>query len=502
MGHNPQKILILLTILAVVGCAQPHDNLQVIPPATLAVPVVTPSISLIPAETSPTLSLTPTPHLPTALPSEITLSAPPTSQAFTTYNRFGFTINPLNESGGLNQLIQSGGGWTRHGFRWSEIEPSPKDRIWNASLDSDIIQTVSAGVQLIMLIENTPSWALKPGFTCGPVAQDKFPALADFLFDLVNRYSAPPFNIHYWELWNEPDAAGLLGCWGDPSDPEYYGGYYYGQMLQAVYPRIKQADLQAQVLVGGLLLDCDPNSPPPGKDCTPSRFLKGVLESGAGTYFDGVSFHAYDYYYGGGAYGNPNWSSTSGTTGPVLITKANYLRDLLHQYGYDQKYLMSTETALFYGPNIDEPPCDPNAPPDIDQAEVQYLIESYSSALSQDLKVNLWYAALGGRCAGLLNPDLSPKPAFNAYRDVQQRLGNAVYVRQITEYSSVMGYAFVVDGVHAWVLWSLNGYPNSIILPSMPSLIERIGNDGMPKQEPNQISITIDNAPVYVKYTH
>ncbi|HEX9090337.1 MAG TPA: hypothetical protein VF831_02555, partial [Anaerolineales bacterium] len=169
---------------------------------------------------------------------------------------------------------------------------------------------VSNHITPIMLIGDTPDWALKTGFTCGAVAQDKFPALANFAYDLVKRYSVPPFNVRYWELWNEPDAAGLLGCWGDPTDRDYYGGYYYGQMIKAVYPSIKLADPQAQVLVGGLLLDCnpDPNFPqPPPKDCTPSKFLKGILESGAGPYFEGVSFHAYDYYSGTGTYWNPNW---------------------------------------------------------------------------------------------------------------------------------------------------------------------------------------------------
>jgi hypothetical protein len=37
-----------------------------------------------------------------------------------------------------------------------------------------------------------------------------------------------------------------------------FGGEYYGNMLKIVYPAIKSADPQAQVLVGGLLLDCDP----------------------------------------------------------------------------------------------------------------------------------------------------------------------------------------------------------------------------------------------------
>jgi hypothetical protein len=83
------------------------------------------------------------------------------------------------------------------------------------------------------------------------------------MHDLVARYSVPPYNVKYWELWNEPDVdpalAGLIGgdipfgCWGDSTDP-YYGGGYYAEMLKAVYPRIKAADPQAQVARGRIAL--------------------------------------------------------------------------------------------------------------------------------------------------------------------------------------------------------------------------------------------------------
>ena len=127
---------------------------------------------------------------------------------------------------------------------------------------------------------------------------------------LVARYSVALYNIKYWELWNEPDIASsnfpgdnLFGCWGDPNDP-YYGGGYYADMLREVYPQIKAADPQGQVLVGGLLLDCDPRL---GAGCEkvknnnqPSKFLEGILRKNGVPFFDGVSFHAYDYYLGSG----------------------------------------------------------------------------------------------------------------------------------------------------------------------------------------------------------
>ncbi len=66
----------------------------------------------------------------------------------------------------------------------------------------------------------------------------------------------------------------IFGCWGDPNDKTYYGGEYYAEMLKRAYPAVKAANPQAIVLNGGLLLDCDPRYPPPGKDCLPADFWR------------------------------------------------------------------------------------------------------------------------------------------------------------------------------------------------------------------------------------
>ena len=317
-------------------------------------------------------------------------------------NVFGVTMDYIDDSNGLTQLDSAGTTWTRRSINWAAIEPVEGQRNWNSYFEQEMIAAQQHGIKPIVILDNTPAWALKPGFSCGAVSQTKFQALGNFMFDTVRRYSAWPYSVRYWELWNEPDAAGFMGCWGDPSDLSYYGGSYYGMMLRSVYPMIKAADPNAEVLVGGLLLDCNPNSPPTGKDCTSSKFLKGVLESGAGPYFDGVSFHAYDYYAGTGAYFNLNWQSTSNRTGPVLIAKANYLRGLLEQYGYSQKYLVNTETAIFYGPNISDPPCPVDAPVDLESTKAYYVVESYATAVAEGLRANIWFAALGGRCAAFV----------------------------------------------------------------------------------------------------
>ena len=159
----------------------------------------------------------------------------------------------------------------------------------------------------IVIVNDYPAWATAtrsngdPSY-CGPMLPGKFAAYAYFVSQLVNRYKVREFNVHIWEMGNEPDVDGNVnnlpldneyGCWGDAADP-YYGGQRYGEMLKIVTPVIKAADPLAQVWIGGLLLN-SPLTQTPGEG-RPELFLQGILEAGVGTdysYFDVVPYHAY-----------------------------------------------------------------------------------------------------------------------------------------------------------------------------------------------------------------
>jgi len=436
---------------------------------------------------------------------------PITMNKYPLWTVFGVTLDKIDSASGLDQFAEAGMTWTRRGLNWSSIEPVEGQRIWDSSLDLEIINAANHGITPIMIIESTPHWALKDGYNCGAVKQEKFNALGAFAYDLVKRYSVSPYNVHYWELWNEPDAAGILGCWGDPNDPNYYGGYYYGQMLQIVYPMIKAADPQAQVLVGGLLLDCDPVNPPVGKDCTPSKFLIGVLKSGSGNSFDGVAFHGYDVYEGLGKYNFRNWHSASYASddpniniiGPLSIAKGRYLKQVLAQYGVGSKYLMNTETGIIYGPNQMTPLCSADADtlPNVEATKVYYLIHSYTSAIAEGYKANIWYSAIGGRCTGLLNEDLSAKPAYEAYKFAYQKLRDVVFLRTLAN-DEIMGYEYQMGNRKLWVIWTIDGEDHPITLPKEPVLINKVGPDGIAVQIANTVSLTVGLSPYFIEFSN
>ena len=186
--------------------------------------------------------------------------------------------------------------------------------------------------------------------------------------------------------------------------------------------------------------------------------MDGILHAGGGAYFDGVSFHGYDYYMGSpGQYCNPGWKSAWNTTGPVGIAKAHFLEGVLSAHGVTGKFLMNTETAILCTS------CASDAT--FEATTAYYVAQSYAAAIAEGWRANLWYSALGWCNSGLLNPDLSPKPAYDAFRAARSELQDARLVREIIHYPGVKGYVFDRGDRQVWMMWSLDGADHAVTLP-------------------------------------
>lgn len=399
-------------------------------------------------------------------------------------------------------MSRAGATWVRrNGLFWSQVEPSPGQRNWPTQLENELINANKYQLRPILVVRSTPPWAQKYANNyCGPIASYALDDFANFMRDVVARYSKDPYNVMYYELWNEPDVEAsifsgdnLYGCWGDYRD-RYFGGGYYAEMLKQAYPAIKAANPKAQVIVGGLLLDCDPNNIPPNKtDCNASKFLQGILENGGGNYFDGVGFHSYDYFgkpsditdpnRALGNYSNTNWWSSWNTTGPTILAKSNFLRSVLAQYGYSHKYLMNTEVGLVCGDDYIQAWCeDPVYSISFQNTKAYYVVQAYVYARWLNFKTNVWFTYYGWRSTDLWSSVTEqPEAAYHAYDFVSQKINRSSAVNEITSYNNsyVKGYEFVRSNHRIWVLWYVGGDPangsatTTINLPGTPTAIWR-----------------------------
>jgi hypothetical protein len=399
---------------------------------------------------------------------------------------------------GLVEALEAHVGAVRHGkVEWTTVEPvrtEPPTYNWQAlkDLEQDLLNAAEVGIEVTLLVMSTPDWAQAvPGHSCGPIAQDQMGAFAQFVQATVKRYSAPPYNVRFWELFNEPDIdPGLVspdsgfGCWGDDDDA-LYGGWRYAEMLKHAYPAIKRADPQAQVILGGLLLDA-PDTPP-------STFLAGVLEGGGGDFFDMLAFHAYTFYH-------PlvyNWDTVTGTKwidwGGVVPGKATFLRQTMESYGYD-KPLILNESGLAWG--FPEEPSEGYR-----LAQADYVTQLYVRGRALDLMNVSWYGwrGPGWRHMALLNRDLSPRPAYHAFAYAARQLNEVEYVGP-TDYPGFEGYTFQRGGNLLQIVWSQDGTERDLSIPT-PRFLRAFDLNGEPVtyHELSDSTVLTIGRPVYIE---
>ncbi|HID64158.1 MAG TPA: hypothetical protein EYP49_15675 [Anaerolineae bacterium] len=412
---------------------------------------------------------------------------------------FGIEMGGINNANGLQQAVEARMRWVRYNaIRWDVVQPNgPGTYDWGAlsNVESHLLNAQQAGLWPIVIIRGTPSWAQKiPGYSCGPIKQDRLDEFATFVSAVVQRYKDPPYNVKFWELWNEPDNLPWgspdsgYGCWGDTTDSAGYGGGYYAQMLKQAYPAVKAADPEAQVLIGGLLYAWyDPYGRPM------INFLKGVLAAGGGDYFDILSYHAYSSP-ADEAYWIDEWGET------ILEAKTAHIRQVLAAYGYADKPMMCTEAG--YRTFGDDSKLETQA---------NYVVTDYVQAFSSGLKVHIWYGLKNDfQGTSLLNPDLSPKPACNAYQAMTQQLDGLYYQRRVPAGSNVEEHEFGNGTRTVWVIWTTDGYYHSVHFPTAWSPSGQfwvrnkygegtIWSDASDGHIDGQVTVQVSGSPFYVE---
>jgi len=407
-------------------------------------------------------------------------------------------MQQVDDAHGLAQAAASGVGVTRvAGLNWDYVEPvrtEPPTYLWDkmAGLEQELTNAAQAGVQVTLVVMYTPLWARQvTSHACSPIRDDALDEFAEFLQAAIERYGRPPFSVHEWELYNEPDvdpslvpAYSGIGCWGDANDP-YYGGRSFGRMLMAAYPAIKKADPTARVIVGGLLLD-RPDTPP-------SAFLAGVLEAGAGNSFDFLAFHAYTYFYSARVpesdrLSDMPWSSRGG----VVAGKTQFLRDVMALYGVVKPLLLNEAGLGWFGA---KPP-----PAEFPAFQGDYVTKLYTRGRALGLVSVVWYGwdAPGWRHMALLNPDLSPRPGMAALAVAAEQLGKAEYTGPVN-YEGIEGYGFLRGPDRLQVIWPDDAQPHTVAVPlrGLREAFDSVGEPADYSKESGQALFTVER-PVYL----
>ena len=402
---------------------------------------------------------------------------------------------------GPDRAANLGGKWLRLGvLSWRDAQPEETSTISFASsqfsaLDQALQNATTARLTPMVVVMNSPRWATVIETSCGAIRADRFAAFAEFMRQAVLKYKEPPYNVHHWEIGNEPDVDPDLvqqdngfGCWGDIDDLEFYGGRQYGEMLKVVTPVIKSADPNATVLMGGLLLD-RPNTTDPARG-KPERFLRGVLAAGKAdgnyNYFDVVPYHAYPPYtnevkdYSGP---DPSW----GGLGGFALGKPRFLKAIMAEYGVSKR-LMLNEAALQCPDNFNDFPfCDRRSPefagPRLQEAKANFIPQMMARTLSEGVEAILWYLleGPGWREGGLLNPGTqTPGPAYIAYQNLIEQVAHATSAPESVgaEYGAGFeAYRFRNGSKVVDLVWSVDAQSRQLSIPEA-QFLQAVDRDG------------------------
>jgi hypothetical protein len=271
-------------------------------------------------------------------------------------------------------------------------------------------------------------------------------------------------------------------------------------MLKSVYPSIISADPEAEILIGGLLLDCDPSQPPEGKDCTSGNFLEGILRNGGADYFDIVSFHGYPPYLGTRSEGGPlyydehfpSWEHRGG----VVLGKVDFLRQVMTSYNID-KPIIHTEGSLIC-PEWNSEDCSPPGEKFF-EAQADYAVWMYVRNWANGLMGTIWYhfEGPGWRFGALLDGNQNPKPVYYALDFLIKELNGAEYSSPVNQFDPLTGYEFTKGNTKIWVIWSPDGGQHPLMLDVAPR--------GAYDKYGNQIDLTSNeilvNSPIYLEFS-
>jgi hypothetical protein len=379
-----------------------------------------------------------------------------------TDSAFGLQIyEPEYDEAGT--IAEAGASWIHIPLFWEDIEPvdtTPENYQWPADFDEGLAKLSARNMRIILTLYRNPSWAAT--YPSGPIDKTDIAELTEFMVAAVEHYGKPPYNVKYWEIYNEPDngsefyASNGWGYFGN--DPQAYV-----DVLAAVYGPMKAVDPQAQIVFGGIAYD---NWTPTGPFV--ESFLDDVLriiKTQGGTYFDVMNFHYYILFH-------DEWDKY----GTGIIGKHKFLSDKLAEYGFNNPFLC-TETSMWSDGAHDG------------SAELQsrYVPEVFARGMAAQLEGTIWFmlrdwSFVGAYKYGLLDSDYQPKPAYYAYQTLSQQLAHAEYVQTLNPATDgsqqIEAYEFLSGGgpLHIIVAWSKDDQSHPMRLSTdQVVMVDRLG---------------------------
>ena len=371
---------------------------------------------------------------------------------------------------------EAGVGWERILFYWSELQPNgPED--WNGYHVPDEWLNLASiqGREVVGLLKHTPAWATDGLPGCGvpqgldlPV-DDPGNLWATFVRRVVGMYAG---RIDRWIIWNEPDIA-----------PDTYGAEWCGSveeyylLLKVAYLAAHQANADVTIHLAGTTTWHDKTYL--------RRFLAFAMQDPTGPehgyYFDVVALHIY----------------FRTETVPEII---NETRAVLAAYGLNKPIWINETNA--------PPNSDPQWPMAAANYEISleeqsaFLLQSFALALSAGAERIAVYKWLDNDLLpdfepfGIIRPDFSHRPAYDAYRLITTHYAGAISARE-DRHSLYTVITLDRGGLTTRVLWARTETDATVSVPALAArarLIDQAGAEQFIEPVDGQYTLILPGA--------
>jgi hypothetical protein len=230
------------------------------------------------------------------------------------------------------QLVRElGAPWIVEFFPWAyyqgEDGGQPGPIAWEHP-DLVVNHATVQGLTIIARLGLTPHWARPKDTPLTYLDQTAYDDFANFAAAFAARYKDDDHGrVDYLIIGNEPN---LSYEWGyrETTAADYV------QLLQTVYPAVKAANPDIQILAGALAPTLEPETSPWGlNDLT---YLDQMYQAGAAPYFDGLAVHTYGLTFPPQAEPSPDL---------LNFRRVELIRDIMLQHNDADTHIYITESG-------------------------------------------------------------------------------------------------------------------------------------------------------------
>ncbi|MDX1414018.1 MAG: cellulase family glycosylhydrolase [Candidatus Promineifilaceae bacterium] len=223
----------------------------------------------------------------------------------------------------LELVREMGAPWIVEFFPWAYYQAENREIAWSHP-DLVVSHAHAQGLTIVARLGLTPGWARPPDTPLTYLDEESYADFASFAAAFAARYRD---EVDYLIIGNEPN---LSYEWGYRSTT----AQDYVNLLQVVYPAVKAANPDVQILAGALAPTLEPEGSPWGLNDL--QYLENMYEAGAAEYFDGLAVHAYGLTFPAGSEPDP---------AVLNFRRVELVREVMESHGDGEKSIFITETG-------------------------------------------------------------------------------------------------------------------------------------------------------------